>query len=262
MSKTYEEQAWLYDAAFSWDTTDEADWLLGRLGPSALRLLEPGCGSGRCFPAFVRRGVSVTGVDGSAVMLERARERMQKLNLTEPDVLQADMTDFHLGQLFDGAYCPINTFSCLETREQAAAHLSCVAEHLNPGARYLIQLDLYDYATHAPSGPDKHSRWEMEHERGRIRCSWFGVAWDPIRRIETQRCRFEILSGPDAGAVYEADDHNLLWDWASWSALVDASPFTQTHAFDASCSGGRPELQAGPDLEGLPLVWHELRVEG
>jgi SAM-dependent methyltransferase len=262
VSSTYHDQAWLYDAAFSWDTSEEAAWLLERLGPGVHHLLEPGCGSGRCFPALVRRGVQVTGLDGSPVMLARARERMRELGLPEPRLVQADMADFQLDERFEAAYCPINTLSCLETPELAASHLGCVARHLVPGARYLVQLDLVDYATHSLSGPDRHSRWEVEHERGRIRCSWFGVAWDPQRRIETQRCRFEILSGPDEGAVHEADDLNRLWDWASWSELVEASPFMQTHAFDAGRKGRPPEVEVGPELEGRPLVWHELRLGG
>jgi hypothetical protein len=41
MTRLYEDNAELYDIAFDWDISDEADWLVERL--AATTVLEPGC---------------------------------------------------------------------------------------------------------------------------------------------------------------------------------------------------------------------------
>ena len=105
----YDEESELYDIAFSWDLGPEVEWLLWRLGPGVKTLLEPGCGSGRMFPEFVRRGVRVVGVDASEAMLRRAAGRMARLKLPAPRTFRADMAEFDLGQRFDGAICPIQS---------------------------------------------------------------------------------------------------------------------------------------------------------
>jgi hypothetical protein len=45
VTRLYEDDAELYDIAFDWDISDEADWLVERL--EAITVLEPGCG-GSC----------------------------------------------------------------------------------------------------------------------------------------------------------------------------------------------------------------------
>ncbi len=263
MSKLYRELADLYDRAFSWDVSGEVDWLLERLGGgggAAAALLEPGCGSGRLFPDFARRGVAVTGVDASAAMLGRARARMAALGLPEPRLVEADMADFDLGTTFDGALCPINTFTHLTTLDQAAAHLRAVARHLRPGGRYLVQLDLEDLSarTAVPPPPDSHSAWEVEADGSRLRCQVFGESWDAERRLETQVTRFTLLAGPGAGEVHEDRNRMRLWDWRSWQTLVAGSPFTQAGAYDGSRAHSWPPVAPGPSLEGMRLTWHEL----
>ena len=44
MTRLYEDDAELYDIAFDWDISDEADWLVEKL--EATTVLEPGCGGG------------------------------------------------------------------------------------------------------------------------------------------------------------------------------------------------------------------------
>lgn len=262
MSQTFEQQAALYDLAFSWDTESDARWLLERLGRSSRSLLEPGCGSGRLFPALARRGVSLVGVDRSETMLDRARRRMQAEGLPAPELVCADMAEFHLGRRVDGAYCPVGTLGYLAAVERTASHLRCVAEHLEPGARYLVQNDLCDLRDHRITPPDKHSQWEFEGPDGPMRCTCFSVTWDPDRRVEKQACRFEVPAGPAAGAVHEDADDVLLWDWAGWKRLIDESPFRQTAAYDGRRADQYSELAVGPDLEGVRLAWHELERRG
>jgi len=260
MTENYYEFAWLYDAAFSWDVTDEVRWLIERLaGPASV--LEPACGSGRMLEGFARAGVAANGLDRSPVMLRRARERFARGGLPEPHLAVGELTscDIAFAGPFDAAVMPIGTFGYLATNDDASAHLAGMARLLRPGARYLVQFDLETLATFQPRLPGPTSCWDTPHERGTIRCTVSGRDWNPATCMTTEIARFEILDGPEAGFCHESEHPMRVWDWAAWSALVAASPFEQTAAYDGN-DRARSELERGPALEGRPLLWHELTL--
>jgi len=256
-NQLYHDRAWLYDATFDWDVEDEVEWLIERLGKGVATVLEPFCGSGRMFPPFARRGVTVFGVDLSEEMLVRAEARMVTAGLPSPRTFRSDVRDFDLGGTFDGAFCPINSFGYLLTDEDAHRHLACVARHLRTGGKYMVQVDLRWLAGFSGTNEPDVGSWEADHEKGRIRVEWAGREYDPKTRVEAQVARFELLDGPQKGKVFEEAQRVRLWDWASWSALVEDSPFTQVAAYDGRTDGW-PELPLGETLEDKLLAWHEL----
>lgn len=257
--KLYDTDAWVYDLAFSWDIDDEVDWLIARLGEGARTVLEPGCGSGRLFPAFARRGLEAAGVDRSAEMLARCRSRMRAAHLPEPALVRADMADFALGRRFAAAICPISTFGYLLTDHAADAHLACMARHLHRGSRYLIQLGLRPVDGFDVDRHGARSLWTVEADGHELACAWSSLGYDGVRHVERQIGRFEFISGPRAGTVVESVHEARVWDWTRWSALIGRSPFRQVAAWDGN-SAERTELDVDPDLEGKLLTWHELAV--
>lgn len=261
MGDLFVEHAWVYDAAFCWDVAGEVDFLLARMGPETSSVLEPFCGSGRMFPELARRGIAVAGVDRSPVMLEHARTRMRRAGLPEPLLLRSDAADFDLGRVFDGALCPVNSFAYLPDPAAAMRHLLVMARHLEPGGRYFVQLDLRAPETLRLNHPEEQGKWEVDHADGRIAATWYVRDYDPVTRMETQVSRFEFLTGERAGECIEDEHRMRLWDWAEWSGLVGDSPFVEAAAFDGNRSD-RPPLPVGPALEGRPLAWHELVLEG
>jgi SAM-dependent methyltransferase len=257
----YDRRADLYDLAFSWDVEEEVEWLVERLferaGAERRRLLEPACGSGRMLVGFARRGVEVAGVDLSPRLLELARERLCASGVREPDLHCADIADFELGRRFDAALCPISSFGYLPDFDAAASHLACMARHLEPDAIYLVQLDLRCVEPFQLKTADEHSSWERETSRGSLRTSWFGREFDAERRIERQASRFEFVSGPEAGAVYEDEHEMRVWTWGEWSELVERSHFRLRAAYDGGAPD-RPRIELGPALEDRQLTWLEL----
>lgn len=252
----YGKRADLYDIAFSWDIEEEVDWLLDRLGRDSTRILEPACGSGRMFPPFARRGVQVVGVEISEGMIDRARRRMAAAGLPEPSIVLGDMARFDLRERFDGAICPINSFGFLHTVEAARSHLCSVADHLKPGGRYLLQVDLHDLRDYTPPPVDDTCAWEEEEGGVRVKAIFSGSAFEPETCIETEVVRIEVLSGPETGFVLEEEHFQRLWSWEAWFDLIASSPFTQAAAY--SGLKGRPGVDLGPDLEHTRLAWHEL----
>ena len=217
----YDSQAELYDLAFSWDVEGEVAWLLERFGPGTRSVLEPFCGNGRLFPGFARRGVATAGVDLSAELLAKAASRMRDAALPPPQLAQADVGAFDLDRRFDAAFCPVNSFGYLHTEDALLRHLACVARHLVPGARYLVQLGLRDVDDFRPLAVDTTSQWDVETPRGRLRTTWKSGAYDSARRIEAQISRFEWMSGAEAGRVSEYEHEIRVWDWA---CLLYTSP--------------------------------------
>jgi SAM-dependent methyltransferase len=244
----YDRRAELYDLAFSWDV---------RLGFARRRLLEPACGGGRMLAPFARRGFAVAGVDQSRRLLEIARERLRAVGVADPDVRRADMADFDLGRRFDAAICPVSSFGYLPDLRAAAQHLECMARHLETGSRYLVQLDLRCLDPFGLKCASEFSSWELETPRGCLRTRWFGRDFDAARRIETQVSRFEFVSGPEAGSVWEDAHEMRVWSFDDWSELIDGSSFLLAAVYDGG-SPHRPRLRAGPELEERPLTWFEL----
>ncbi len=242
-ARLYDEHADLYDLAFEWDIEDEVDWLLARFGPGCASVLEPGCGSGRVLARLVSRGLAVTGVDNSPGMLAAARKRLGD----DAELVQADIADFDLGRRFDAAICPINTLGHL-TRDDLPRHLGCMAAHLLPGARYLVQLDLRD-----PDEPPPEARpWEVERAGVRARVEWSPGPIDG--GVERQRSRIEVLTGERSGEVVEEEHPMTVWTPAAWAAAIAVSPFEYAAVYD----GDRPERPRVEPGGGGHLLWHEL----
>ena len=247
MTKLYADEAVLYDIAFGWDIGDEADWLVERL--AAASVLEPGCGSGRMLEALADRGTEVVGLDSSPEMVAIARRRLGRLG----DVVEADMTAFDLGRTFHGAVCPINTLLHL-TPDELALHLRCMARHLQPYSRYLVQVGLVDPDQREPFAS---SHWEASRGDTSLRVSWVEDELDLVRGVSRQRSSIEVITGLRAGEVVEEIHELTAWTPATWVAAIEASPFEQVASYDGGSKGQWP--QVSPDATG-GLLWHELAL--
>jgi SAM-dependent methyltransferase len=194
VSRIYTEEAELYDIAFDWDLSDEAAWLLDRLGPDCRSVLEPGCGSGRMLAALAARGLKGVGIDTSEEMLALARAR-------GVEAVQADMTNFDLGRRFDGAVSVVSTVGTLGV-DGLGSHLDAMARHLEPGARYLVQQGVF-----AGDAELWRSEWKAERDGTKLH-----VVWEAIDR-ERSRSRVEIVGGPRTGEVVETSTSARSGRW-------------------------------------------------
>jgi SAM-dependent methyltransferase len=235
VSRISTDAAELYDIAFDWDLSDEAAWLIQRLGLECRNVIEPGCGSGRMLAALAARGLEPVGIDTSEGMLALARAG-------GCEVVHADMTDFDLGRRFDGAISVVSTVGVLGG-DGLAAHLEAMARHLEPAARYLVQQGVF-----ADEADLWRSQWEAERGATKLH-----VVWEAIDR-EHSRSRVEIVAGPRAGEIVEDERIAAFWTVEAWREAIAASPFTEVACHDGR-EDGRPEV----DLErGGDLLWHEL----
>jgi SAM-dependent methyltransferase len=247
VARIYTDDAELYDIAFDWDISDEVDWLLERLGPDCRTVLEPGCGSGRMLEALAERGREVTGIDLSEQMLELARVRLSGRGT----VVMADMTDFDLREVFDGAVCPINTLTLLPP-DALVRHLECMDRHLRPGSRYLVQVGLVEPEQWEPYAG---SHWEAARDGTELKIDWVDEELDVARAISRQRSRIEVLAGERAGDVLEEIHETTAWTPETWAEAIAASPFSEAATYDGGRKGRWSSVS--PTATG-GLLWHEL----
>lgn len=149
----------LYDELFSPATADAAR--LERLRASEAfyvaearhgkNALEIGCGTGRLTIPIAKAGVAITGVDLSAAMLGKAREKAAADEVVI-ELVEGDMRDFDLGRRFETVLIPGNSLlHMLEERDVERA-LDAARRHLAPGGRLIFDITL----SSAGEGPVRH----------------------------------------------------------------------------------------------------------
>jgi SAM-dependent methyltransferase len=124
-----------YDALHDPGTTDACVDLIADLAGSG-QVLELAIGTGRVALPLAGRGISVSGFDASSQMLEKLHAK------PGGDAIQtwvADMARFDLGRTFDFAFLVFNTLYNLPAQQAQTDCFQCVANHLRPGGRFLVE---------------------------------------------------------------------------------------------------------------------------
>lgn len=100
------------------------------------RLLDVGCGQGRYPIAFAERGMRVTGLDASDVLLSEARRLAGEAGV-EAEWVKGDMRAIPYRDEFDHAVL-MDSFGFFETPAEDAAVLRGIAGALVPGGTFVL----------------------------------------------------------------------------------------------------------------------------
>jgi SAM-dependent methyltransferase len=127
------EYAGVYDALYQEkDYASECDLIESVFrryaAPPVQRVLDLGCGTGGHSALLTARGYDVVGVDRSADMLERARQRGGTARY-----VAADITCMDLGETFDAAVIMFAVLGYLTRNVDVRAALGAAKQHLRPG---------------------------------------------------------------------------------------------------------------------------------
>jgi SAM-dependent methyltransferase len=118
------------------ETVEELLTLTKSRGRAALDLC---CGPGRWSIALSQRGFSVTGVDRTKYLLDKARARAEAAHVSV-EWVQKDMRDFVRPESYDLVLNMFTSFGYFKNREEDTAVLANVFNSLRPGGVFVIDV--------------------------------------------------------------------------------------------------------------------------
>ena len=127
------EYATYYDMLYrDKDYGTEADYIAGLLrdaGVTGGNLIDVGCGTGKHLACMRQKGFSVSGVDMSEGMIERARENLGG----DTELMVADSMTFAFGRQFDAATSLFHVISYLTDTDDVISTFANISRHLIGG---------------------------------------------------------------------------------------------------------------------------------
>ena len=117
------------------------EYYLGRLRSCTGRILEPAVGTGRMLIPLMEAGLEVEGLDNSPEMLAVCRARCAERRL-DPVLYEGDMVSLSLPERYEAIIIPAGSFLLIERREESLGALKGFREHLVPGGRLILDLEL------------------------------------------------------------------------------------------------------------------------
>ncbi len=124
---------------FAQGTTGECDFIEKEINfKKELKIIDIGCGTGRHSIELSKRGYSMTGIDLSESLLEKAREKAGKSNV-QIDFLKHDARNLPFDKQFDVAIMMCEGgFPLMETDEMNYEILKNVSKSLKENAKFIF----------------------------------------------------------------------------------------------------------------------------
>lgn len=126
------------------DYRAEADFVATQIRarfPSAGRILDLGCGTGRHASALAELGFFVSGIDRSAAMVEKAEAGRVRLPAQHANRLRfcvGDVREARLGESFDAVTSLFHVMSYQVTEDDLIAAFATAAAHVHVGGCFLF----------------------------------------------------------------------------------------------------------------------------
>ena len=169
-----------YDALHDPGTTEESVALIAELAGKG-RILELAIGTGRMALPLAKRGFAMSGIEGSAAMVEKLREKPGGADIP---VVIGDMADCDIDGEFGFAFLIFNTLFNLTTQAEQVRCFRNVADRLAPGGAFLVETFVPDFSAY-------HDHQSLRATKIGFKSLWFEAkVHDPTRQvIEYQRVR-------------------------------------------------------------------------
>ena len=203
----YDPIARLYDP-WSASVTEDIGFYVEEARASGGPVVELACGTGRIAVPVAKAGIGVIGVDGSAAMLEVAREYARTEGVAELlDLRHGDFREPPISERVSLVLIPFRSLLHMTTEADRLRALTAARELLLPGGRLVFDV----FAPSREDVEDTHGRW-LEREPGIME----RADWDESRRTLT----LSVRRGEEAST--------MLLAWLSppeWRQLLDRAGF-------------------------------------
>lgn len=119
----------------------DIEYYLERLKGTKGKILEAAVGSGRFLIPLLENGFTVDGIDYSTEMLDSCRKRCKERGLN-PKLYEGNLRSFSLESKYEAVVIPTGSFCLIEKLMDAKDALKCFYNHLMPGGRVIVDLEL------------------------------------------------------------------------------------------------------------------------
>jgi SAM-dependent methyltransferase len=173
------------------------------------KVLELGCGTGRLLVPFRQAGADISGVDAAPDMLAICRRKLEALGLTAP-LFPQDMARLRTGERYALILAAGPVFQMLDDREDALSCLHAVRDHLEPGGRFLLDLEI----PWADIRANQDGVWRQvrrtDNEDGDSLIVHECHGFDLREQLRTGSYRYELYRG-DHLVETIAEDYRMRW---------------------------------------------------
>lgn len=229
--------AGIYDGLFNRDDlyAAEADFVVAQLaGVTEPSVLDLSVGTGSLARLLADRGVRVTGIDASELLLAAAARKVP-----EGRFVHADVRSFSVDDQFDAIVCMNDCLHQIEEPQDIVRVLRRAKDHLQPGGVFIVELrDRMRMPVH-PNGHNGN------------RNSW--SSWLPRRGHEDSdlyaQSGFDEASGRhlvDVKNFFHTDPYRVA-NWTRLAGLADVvllNDYGRDKPYDRSCGDGTVVLVA------------------
>ena len=224
----------MFNEARQAEPAEQVGDLLALADPRGRTALDLCCGPGRWSVVLARRGFTVTGVDRSPFLLEKARRRADEMSVAI-EFVEQDMRAFQRPGAYDLALSMFTSFGYFADRDEDLAVLANLHRSLKPGGVLVIDLvgkerlaRIFQPASveELADGSTLIERHQVIDDWTRIRNEWIVLREDYVRtynfelrvysgqelRDRLERVGFDevILCGDFAGTPYGLESPRLV----------------------------------------------------
>lgn len=161
-------------------------------------VLELGIGTGRIAIPLAAAGVTVHGIDASEAMVEKLRAKPGAAGI---GVTVSDFADFQVEDRFSLVFVVFNTFFGILTQDDQVRGFQCVADHLAPSGRFLLECFVPDLGRF-----DRGQRLAVAAiEEGGIRIE--AAMYDPVRQL----VRAQVVAMMESGSRFYPLQVRYCW---------------------------------------------------
>ena len=169
----------------------QVDKSLALAKPSGKSALDLCCGPGRCSIALAKKGFSVTGVDRTKYLLDKARAEARATGL-RVEWIQKDMRDFRRANSFDLVLSMFTSFGYFDDKREDLLVLENMFASLKPGGACLIELLGKEYLARIfqptvshllPDGTVMVQRHEIFDDWTRVRNEWLLIKNNHVKHF-------------------------------------------------------------------------------
>jgi len=189
------------------------------------RVLDCACGTGNVSFELAAMGLEVTGVDIAPAMIEIARSKATA-SPYPVRFLEADLTSFRLGEVFDTATCLYDSLNYILDENALLSAFTHIGAHLRPEGVFIFDMnsvhalttDLFTQGNHDPR-KSLHYDWRANH--------------DPKTGVTTVQMRFDRQEPDGSTTTFNEIHRERAYPLDQILGFLKAAGFRVEKVYDA-----------------------------